>query len=1106
MRQIGFGLIHVTFALFLILFVPPAVAFAQAPDALLTRAELNDRIEAQRIEGDYAASASTALELLELTRGDTLAQRFEIEDAERLSETLHLAAGLPDGERARLATADSLAHEGELMWEAGRFSDGIGILKRELELRRGVLGDEHSEVATSLNNLAALMARQGDLAGAEVLYLEALELKRKVLGEAHPEVALSLNNAASLRHAEGDYETAEALLREAVELLTAAFGEEDPLAAATLLNLAGVMRSRGNYADAEPLYRKVLAVRRRVLGGDHPQVAEAMNALASVLKARGDYSGAEPLYREAFAIRRRHLGESHPATAQSLNNLAAFLYAQGSYGESEPLFREALEIRKRSLGANHPEVAQSLNNLAAALYAQDNYAAAEPLYEQALEMRRELLGAGHPSYASSLYNLGVLQKAKGDYEAARGTLRESLERRRVLLGDEHPETATSLYNLGEVNYFMGRYARADSMYRESLAVRRLALGNEHPHVAVTLHRMGVSLKVGGDYAAAEPVLEEACLAYDAARLRAGAGVSKATFLKSPYADLAETKLALGKMEEAWPPAERFLARTLTDLLITASVRDLTDAELAREDSLETRLAGRERDLSGYRMAARSDETGEAAALVVGARTALLEAEADWSAFQREMSDRYPVSEGREATLADVQRTLGESAAIIGWLDAEAGAEAYESWGYVIRREGPVFWAHLGRSGVGPVASVYESFRALGEALSDPESTELGVRIDAAGLWSARMAPLVPALEGVRDLIVVPSGATLGVPVETLVAGDGALLGERFAVSYVPSSTLYAWLTTRAARAGSGKGSLLLGDPPFCASHLAEMPPADAAVSAENSPDGDSGSIDADGLVSDAEARDEKAVAPEAIGPLAVLPRLPGTRDEVLALQGVIDGPVVLLGPDASEEALVEFAESGRMSDFDILHLATHAHVDDRVPGRSALVLSQVGLPDPIAAVTSGDRVFDGILTAREIVSEWDLGADLVTLSACETALGREVGGEGYIGLAHAFLQAGARSLLVSLWKVEDRATSLLMTRFYENLTGRGSGAGAAGDAGTVGGVALDGATADGAAPMPKAEALREAKLWLREYTDEAGARPYHHPFFWSAFVLMGDRS
>jgi CHAT domain-containing protein len=214
-----------------------------------------------------------------------------------------------------------------------------------------------------------------------------------------------------------------------------------------------------------------------------------------------------------------------------------------------------------------------------------------------------------------------------------------------------------------------------------------------------------------------------------------------------------------------------------------------------------------------------------------------------------------------------------------------------------------------------------------------------------------------------------------------------------------------------------------------------------------------------------------------------------SRIEVETVAEVLNRPVILLGQDASEQALVELAESGKMRDYHTIHLATHALVDDEVPARSAFVLSQVDLPDPLAAAMAGERIFDGLLTAREVLRDWDLDADLVTLSACETALGREVDGEGYIGFAHAFLQAGARTLLVSLWKVEDEATSLLMRRFYENRAGAYSERRGGGQAGRR---------------MSKAEALREAKHWLRTYTDTIGRQPFEHPRYWSAFILIGE--
>jgi CHAT domain-containing protein len=210
--------------------------------------------------------------------------------------------------------------------------------------------------------------------------------------------------------------------------------------------------------------------------------------------------------------------------------------------------------------------------------------------------------------------------------------------------------------------------------------------------------------------------------------------------------------------------------------------------------------------------------------------------------------------------------------------------------------------------------------------------------------------------------------------------------------------------------------------------------------------------------------------------------------EIEKVAAVVPESTILLGTEASEEELSVLAESGTLREFDIIHVATHALVDDEWPEQSALVLSRVGLPDPVEAIIAGTPVYDGLISMKEVLRGWELDAGLVTLSGCHTGLGREVEGEGYVGLAHAFFQAGARSLLVSLWRVDDEATALIMSRFYENLMGayeedRGGGIGE---------------------PFSKAEALREAKRWLRTYTDEDGNLPFQHPAYWSGFILIGQ--
>jgi CHAT domain-containing protein len=234
--------------------------------------------------------------------------------------------------------------------------------------------------------------------------------------------------------------------------------------------------------------------------------------------------------------------------------------------------------------------------------------------------------------------------------------------------------------------------------------------------------------------------------------------------------------------------------------------------------------------------------------------------------------------------------------------------------------------------------------------------------------------------------------------------------------------------------------------------------------------------------------------------------LPGTRREVEAIAGHFERSDKLLGAQASEQRLDQLAASGRLKDYAYLHLATHGVLDPQVALRSALILSQDDLPDPVQQALAGRRAYDGRLTAAQILRSWRLDAELVTLSACQTGLGQYQGGEGYLGFAQALFLAGGRSLVLSLWKVDDNATALLMTRFYQNLLGKRKGL---------------------VKPLPKTEALAEAKAWLRGLTSKevdqwlaelprgeerakpsapaaAAAHPYGHPYYWAAFILIGD--
>lgn len=299
-------------------------------------------------------------------------------------------------------------------------------------------------------------------------------------------------------------------------------------------------------------------------------------------------------------------------------------------------------------------------------------------------------------------------------------------------------------------------------------------------------------------------------------------------------------------------------------------------------------------------------------------------------------------------------------------------------------------------------------------------------------------PLQSVAVGTR-VVIIPDSALATFPFDVLAPSPGKFVGDDYSVSYAPSATVLWFQRAFADKTPAADGTLILADPAY----------------EDGSPD-TTATRSADSTVRStrAGALREYAVKHR----VDVFSSLPGTRDEaaLVARQvGTSPGQVdVRLGAEANEHDVkaLDLTRYGR------LHFATHGVLADDLPylREPALVLAQVG-------DLQGE---DGFLTMSEIV-RLRLRADLTVLSACQTGLGREVTGEGTVSLTRAFLHAGSRSVVVSLWRVEDRATAALMGRFYRGL-------------------------ADG---KPPAEALEQARRALRQN------RAWAHPFFWAPFVV-----
>ncbi len=321
---------------------------------------------------------------------------------------------------------------GYYLHERARFSDAEPPYQRALALREKVLGPEHPDVATSLNNLAALHDKQGKYAEAELLYQRALNIYEKARGPEYPDMATSLNNLAELYRAQGKYAQAEPLYQQALAILHKALGPDLPDVATYLNNLALLYKDQGKYAKAEPLFQRALAIREKVLGPNHPDVAKSLGNLAGLYREQRKYPEAEPLHQRALAITEKVLGLQHPDVATSLNNLAAVYSRQGKYAQAEQLNQRALAIDEKALGPNHPSVATDLNNVAVLYYKQGRLAQAEPLFQRALAIWEKALGPDHPDVATVLENYaGLLREMK------RGAAARELEARAKAIRAAH---------------------------------------------------------------------------------------------------------------------------------------------------------------------------------------------------------------------------------------------------------------------------------------------------------------------------------------------------------------------------------------------------------------------------------------------------------------------------------------------------------------------------------------------------------------------------------------------------------------------------------------------------------------------------------------------
>jgi tetratricopeptide (TPR) repeat protein len=1031
------------------------------------------------------------------------------------------------------ALATSLNNLALLYMDRGRYAQAEPLYQRSLAIREKALGPDHPDVAAGLNNLALVYKAQGKYAEAEPLYKRALAIDERALGPEHPGLATHFNNLAALYEAQGKYAEAEPLYQRSLAIREKALGPDHPDVATSLNNLAALYEAQGKYAEAEPLYRRSLAIREKALGSDHPDVATSLNSLAALYEAQGKYGEAEPLYQRSLAIREKALGPDHPDVATSLNSLAALYEAQGKYGEAEPLYQRSLAIREKTLGPDHPDVANNLNNLAALYKEQGKYGEAEPLYQHSLAILEKALGPDHPDVANSLNNLALLYNEEDKFAQAEPLYHRSLAIWEKALGPDHPTVAASVNNLALLYFEQGKYAEAEPLYQRSLAILEKALGPDHPDVAYSLDGLALLYKVQGKYAEAEPLYRRSLAILEKAlgpkhpdmvtilenlavlNLDQGRYVEAETLYERALQNLSEQfensftymserdRLSfLGKVSGAFPlyfslcttyyPQMPALAGKAYDLLLWE--KGMIASSMAAQ---RTRIAA-SGDAEALRLLDRLTEKKNQLAKLA---TALAESDPQKQAARRGQIEQLDnEAHELEKELAARSGALGEEKRLarVSWQQVREALKPEEAAVEVVRFPFNDGKKWTDRSYYVALVLRHDSrqpaYVVLGEA-KDLEKTVLtqyrrGVvlargfavkeeaneaRAEArSAFYNALWKPLQPALAGAHRIFIAPDGVLNQVALGAVSDGQGRLLIERYDLRTVNSTKDLL----RGSQPTRTNTAALFGNPQFDFDEAQQR----AAVAKLKAGEKKAQPVAAMAVTGQGMSRDLQG---EQLKPL------PGTQEEVRQVRALLEQrgwqAEAYTGEGALEEA-VKRVRSPR-----VLHLATHGFFENdqerKLPERQGLGGEgrPAGLEDPMLRsglyLAGANRALahqppvegleNGVLTAYE-ATQLDLqGTELVVLSACETGLGEQRGGEGVFGLRRAFQEAGAGAVLMSMWSVPDHETQELMALFYGKWLGG----------------------------MDKHEALRQAQLEERETVRKRYGKDL--PYYWGAFVLVG---
>ena len=942
----------------------------------------------------------------------------------------------------------------------GNYKESLKYYNKSLQITKKTVGTNHIYVAKGYNNLSQLYMQLGEYANALKFAKKALTIKERILNKKTPSLLNGYSNLGTLYEASGDYEKSLEYYTKALRLKRELLGEDHPDTALSYGQLGMLYNIIGNYRDAVKNTQKALVITKKVMGEESPSTITSYNNLAFVYSDIGNYPKALEYHKKASDISEKVYGKKHIDTAANYNNLGFLYYNMGDFSKALEYHLKALKVKEEVIGEKHLSTALTYNNLGGLYHKLGDYPKALEYYEKALSVREKILGKQHASTAESYNNLGALSKNMNNNTKAMKYLKKALLSQEATLGKEHASTATSYSNLGSLYQVKGNYQKALEYFTKALSIREKVLGEEHPFTALSYNNLSTLYPSVGNWPKSHYFAQKAFKSFlknkemvftilDAQQkekfLESTSGYIL-SLLRSTYQYIRQ----LDQQNNSIKAQQVLRAGANAWLNYKGSVFDSENAiAMLYSSTSDTELKAKIDELISskralaklYQSLPKPKEKNVWIANIKNTEERIAKLTTEISSKANSFKEEQGLA---SIDYSDIASGLKEGELYIDY--AKVGAEFYL---FSLDSKEHIEFIKIDKTDAKKIDTLIQTFREDVNVIMD-DNTMGDVQLENLTQSTKKklselyklviLKPLGETIKGKTSLIISPDGPLRLLPFEALYDKENnQYLIERKEIRYIPSGKelvrLYRYSKDKKSKAK--KSAVIFADPDF-----------DIKVA----------SVD----------KEQIALTPNTnrSGIIKSLFRmrfdpLPGTAEEAKEIKAILNKDTLLAYQKnkATESNLVKVKEPN------ILHIATHGFFinDNTIP--NPMLKSGIALAGANTSAIKGKS--DGIVTALKL-SGLDLtGTDLVVLSACQTGVVDINSTDSVSGLSKAFIQAGAKDIVMSLWSVDDQATKELMTSFYQEMKENRN----------------------------YANALKAAKLKMIEED--------RHPFYWAAFVVSG---